>query len=326
MLGEPHIIAPYGTTVRRYADILNDRLFKRILGAERNKEALIEILRLLIPERDITDIHYDRKKRKRNPFTEGHDAVFDVECTDRDGARFVVEMQQWHQDHFYGRALFYSTFPLQEQVPRVKGDQRVPHDRQYEYPPVYVVSLMAFHFHNETDKLLYRYELQETESGERMTDRLTFIFLEMDKVKDEPGPDADVLKKLCWAFMNMSTLRERPAALLEKVFRLIFEACELESYESDERTEIIDIMTTERDKRNIAYTYWAEGKEEGLVQGREEGKTVAVNAVAKRLAAMGLGKSEIAKATGLTEDETALILGGGEEDGGEEDGGEGTLT
>ena len=310
MLEEPHILTPYGTTVRRYADILNDRLFKRILGAERNKEALIEILRLLIPERDITDIYYDRKKRKLNPFAEGHDAVFDVECIDADGARFVVEMQQWHQDHFYDRALFYSTFPIQEQVPGVKRVQKIPHDRQYDYQPVYVVSLMAFHFHNEGDKLLYRYELRETKSGERMTDRLTFIFLEMDKVEDEPEPNADVLTKLCWAFMNMSTLRERPAALLERVFKLVFEACELESYETDERTEILDIMTTERDKRNIAYTYWAEGKEAGLVQGREEGREEGRMAIAKRMAEKGYPVAEIATIAGLTETEAALILGG----------------
>ena len=74
-------------------------------------------------------------------------------------------------------------------------------------------------------------------------------------------------------------------------------------------------MTTERDKRNIAYTYWAEGKEAGLVQGREEGreegKSEAMSAIAKRLASMGLDKTGIAKATGLSEPEITLILGRG---------------
>ena len=73
----------------------------------------------------------------------------------------------------------------------------------------------------------------------------------------------------------------------------------------------MDIMTTERDKRNIAYTYWAEGKEAGLVQGREEGKSEAMSAIAKRLASMGLDKTGIAKATGLSEPEISLILGRG---------------
>ena len=65
-------------------------------------------------------------------------------------------------------------------------------------------------------------------------------------------------------------------------------------------------MTTERDKRNIAYTYWAEGKEEGLVQGREEGRM----AIVKRMAAKGYPVAEIATIAGLTESEAALILGG----------------
>lgn len=56
-------------TVSRYVNILIDKWFKEILGAEKNKEALIGILQELIPERKIADIHYGRKnKRKQNVF------------------------------------------------------------------------------------------------------------------------------------------------------------------------------------------------------------------------------------------------------------------
>lgn len=69
-------------------------------------------------------------------------------------------------------------------------------------------------------------------------------------------------------------------------------------------------MTAERDKRNIAYTYWAEGREEGLVQGREEGREEGRMAIVKRMVEKGYPVAEIATIAGLTETETALILGG----------------
>jgi len=292
---------PGERVIQRYADILNDTCFKKILGAERNKDALIEILRLLIPGRDIRDILYSRKKRKRNPFADGHDAVFDVECIDADGTRFVVEMQRWEQENFYDRVLFYSTFPVQEQVPVVKKDENVPHDRQYKYRPVYVVSLMAFSLHPEEDeKLLYRFDLRESDTGERMSDKLNFVFLEMNKVKAAPAMEAPILEKLSWAMMNMGILKSRPAALVEKVFEKLFKACELDAYEQEERTQIIEAMTTERDKRNIAYTYWMKGKNEGREEGREEGRAEERLQTAKKLLKMGLPVEQVAEGTGLT--------------------------
>ena len=309
MLQEPS--APSYGAIRRYADILNDQCFKRILGAERNKDALIEILRLLIRDREVTDIFYNKKKRKHNPYVDGHDAIFDVECVDSAGARFVVEMQKWEQANFYDRALFYSTYPIQAQVPQVKKGVAVPHDRQYRYPPVYVVSLMAFSLHPEDrKKLRYRFDLREQETGELMSDKLNFIFLEMDKVKKEPGRDAPLLEKFSWAMMNMRILRDRPAALVEKVFIELFKACDLNAYESEEQTQIIEAMTTERDKLNIAYTYMekgrvegrAEGEKKGFKRGRKEGRDSALRETAMMMQKEGIDAAVICRVTGLSID------------------------
>ena len=166
VLEDPHIPYPRRQTIVRYVNILIDEWFKKILSTEKNKEALLLILRELIPERDIVDIFYDkRRRRKVNPFIDGHDAVFDVECIDNEGARFVVEMQRTEQEHFYDRALFYSTFPLQKQVmaeskhrQKATGEERT-HDEQFMYMPVYLISFMNFSLHPGSDKVLYRYQL-----------------------------------------------------------------------------------------------------------------------------------------------------------------------
>ena len=293
--------------VNRYINILLDKWFKRILGAKSNKETLLALLRELIPERTIVDISYNRHgRRKRNPFIDGHDAIFDVECTDADGCRFVVEMQQNKQLHFPERALFYSTFPIQEQVNiRPKGSVAVPHDIHYDYPPVYVICFMDFSLHRDTDQVLFRYELRERTIGDLMTDRLNFIFLEMTNYrKEEPDADDSFAEKLSYALTRMSILKERPVALIEEVFGLLFAACELSALSDQEQQSYTqDVMTTEIDRQNIIYTARVEGREEGREEGLKEG---SMN-TARNFKRLGVDIDIIMKATGLSEEEVQSL-------------------
>ena len=294
VLNSPQIHRPRRGTIGRYVNILLDEWFKKILGASKNKDILLKILQELIPEREIVDIEYNRKPvRKRNVFKGCHDAFFDVECVDGYGTRFVVEMQRAHQEHFHDRALFYSTFPLQEQVlARGKADKEPEsHDLHFDYPPVYVVSFLNFSFHPFSERIVYRYDLRERESGELMTDRVNFIFLEMTNYKrgyKEPHPEDSFAEKLSWAFTHMSSLTERPVALMEEVFAKIFEACEVRALDAEERKEYRKDMTTQWDIDDIANTRYWEGKAEGKVED------------ARAMLADGMKESLVAKYTGLT--------------------------
>ena len=291
----------------RYTDILMDEWFKKVLGAETNKATLIALLRELIPERNIVDIFYNKLgKLKSNAYAEGHDAIFDVECVDSNGSRFVVEMQRDKQLHFPERALFYSTFPIQAQVKaRKKGKKRDPHDKHYDYPPVYVISFLNFSLHKHTDQVLFRYDLRERTTGDLMTDRLNFIFLEMTNYR-KPVPDKSdsFAEKLSYALTHMSILKRRPTALIEEVFGLLFAACDINLLTEDElQTYTRDVMTTEIDRQNIIYTARMDGKEEGLAEGRaEEKRNTALN-----LKNLGIDIETIMKATGLTEEQVQSL-------------------
>ena len=283
----------------RYIDILMDQWFKKVLGAESNKATLIALLRELIPERIIVDIFYNKRgKLKSNPFTDGHDAIFDVECVDTDGSRFVVEMQRNKQIHFPERALFYSTFPIQEQVKvRKRGKSKEPHDKHYDDPPVYVISFLNFSLHKSTNQVLFRYDLRERTIGDLMTDRLNFIFLEMTNYR-KPVPDEDdsFAEKLSYALTHMSILRDRPTALIEEVFGLLFAACDLSVLTEQElQSYTNDVMTTEIDRQNIIYTARMDGKEEGIEEGTKN--------TARNFKNLGVDIETIMKATGLSEEE-----------------------
>ena len=51
-------------------------------------------------------------------------AIFDVYCEDADGVRFLVEMQNWSQHYFNKRAVYYSTYAIQDQAAREKKHQQ----------------------------------------------------------------------------------------------------------------------------------------------------------------------------------------------------------
>lgn len=303
-------------TINRYVNIMMDKWFKRILGAEANKAALMAILRELIPERDIVDLTYNRKKlRKHNLFEDGHDAVFDVECVDGKDNRFVVEMQQEPQTHFPERVLFYSTFPIQEQVIAAHQEKdrkfkrrrkkKSSHDSQFEYQPVYIISFLNFSLHKHTDQVLFRYDLREQSIGDLMTDRINFIFLEMTNYrKSEPDEDDSFAEKLSFALTHMGILKSRPAALIEKVFGLLFAACDVSTLTEQEQQQYTkEAMTTKWDRENILYTKWLDGKEEGLKEGREEERRWSASQFKK----LGVSPDIIAEATGLSLEEIEAL-------------------
>ena len=215
-----HDAAP---AVGRYTNILLDYWFKRAFRTESRKRLLLLFLRELIPERDIADISYAPQEHV-NPWPGQKDVRVDVECIGADGARFIVELQAARQAAFYERAVFYSSFAVQEQILRGQNS--------YDFPTVYFIGLMDFSMHPGSGEVLYRYSIREETSGERMTDRLQYIFLELPNCPSglEPDPDAGVLENFCWALHNLARLKSKPAGLDAEIFRLLFESAEIATF------------------------------------------------------------------------------------------------
>ena len=269
--------------IGRYANVLLDYWFKRTFGDESRKRLLLLFLREIIPEREILDLTYAPQEHM-SPFESMRSVRVDVECTDQAGRRFVVEMQLSRQDGFYERALFNTTFAIKEQM-RVGEDS-------YMFPEVYFIGVMKFSFHAGSGRVRYSYTLREEESGEIMTDRVKFIFLELPNSEGAwDRPEATVLDKFCYALYKLPELEGRPAGLEAEIFRILFESAEIATFTPQERTKYIYDMTTERDIRNqLAYA-----RKEGREEGREEERLMT----ARKLAELGVDPAIIEKATGV---------------------------
>ena len=270
----------------RYARILLDYWFKRTFGTEGRQRLLKLFLEELIPERKIADLKYAPQEHV-NPFPDNKGIRVDVECTDIDGTRFVVEMQLAHQNFFYERALFNSTFAIQEQMTSGEGS--------YDFPAVYFIGILDFSIHKDTGRVLFRYEFRERESQELMTDRIQYIFLELTNCRILT-PESTVLEKVCYALHNMENLPDRPAGFEGELFRLLFESAEIATFTPQEKIRFENDMRTERDLKNqIAYAK-EEGREEGLAIGREEGRKEEKARIVEELRKQGVPEEVIARA------------------------------
>ena len=98
----------------RYIDPMIDWSFKRLFGSEVNKDILIEFLKVIFPEFDIEDITY-LPSEQLGIMEKDRRAVFDVICRASDGKEFLVEVQRGAQEHFFERALYYTSFPILKQ-------------------------------------------------------------------------------------------------------------------------------------------------------------------------------------------------------------------
>ncbi len=286
-----------------YANILLDDWFKRTFAELPFSERLLLLfLQEVIPERRIASIKYAPQEHT-NPNPDKRGIRVDVEATDEDGTRFLVEMQREPQGFFYERALYNAAHCIIRQMERGEED--------YDFPPVYFIGIVDFTMHADPNRVLYRYSLFEDSDRELMTDAIHYIFLELPNCGRALTPEASVLDNFCYSLHNMQFLEERPAELRQEIFDLLFEAANIATFTPEDKVKYEFNMTTERDIRNqIRFAErkgMEKGMEKGLQKGMEKGMKKEAERVARKMLADKLPVEIIAKYSGLSEEQVRAL-------------------
>ena len=267
-----------------YANILLDDWFKRTFEElPSSKRLLTLLLQELIPERQIVDIKYAPQEHT-NPNPDKRGIRVDVEATDANGTRFLVEMQREPQDFFYERAVYNASHCVIRQLE--KGDE------EYEFPPVYFIGLVDFPLHDDPNRVLYRYSLYEDSGDELMTDSLHYIFLELPNCGKALTPEATILDNFCFSMHNMQFLEERPEELRQEIFELLFDAANIATFAPEDKIKYEYAMTTERDIRNQIRYAERKGMEKGMEKEAEQ--------IARRMLKEGDSVEKVMRITGLS--------------------------
>ena len=296
----------------RYLNFFTDYGFKRLFGSEPTKVCLIDFLNSLLEgkEAPIVDLEY-RNPDRLGPAELDRRAIFDLYCTVQDGSQFIVELQKAKQQFFKDRALFYSTFPIQEQAQKGNWNFKLGH--------VYTVAILDFSFDDGSSrpgKYLYDVKLTEQETKQVFYDKLTFIYLEMPQFKKTRSELKTQQDKWLYAIKNISQLESIPDELKAEIFERFFQAAELAKLGPQEKISYEQSLKYYRDLNNVIETAFVEGKVEGRVEGKAEGKAEGLaegeakgevkgraeerRELAKGMKAQGLDPKLISKITGLS--------------------------
>ena len=250
----------------RYINPYTDFGFKKLFGTELNKDLLISFLNALFHDKlEITDLTYLNNEHLGDSRLD-RKAVFDVYCQLADGSRIIVEMQKAEQEYFKDRSIYYSTFPIREQVPQGRWN--------YRLKDVYTVGILNFVFPDGEypgDSLIHEVKLKDVEDNHVFYDKLTFVYLEMPKFQKREDELVTMFDKWLFALSNLQRLLERPKALQERIFTRLFEQAEIASFTPTEREEYVASMKEYWDAYSIAETARKKGHAEGRAEGRAEG-------------------------------------------------------
>ena len=309
--------------MERYINPFIDYGFKKLFATENNKDILISFLNAVIENTKdpIVDLTY-RNVEQIGEFNGERSSYFDVFCQTSNGHQFIVEMQNSWQPFFKDRTLYYAAKAIREQnvkdAPSLRKRAKEKKKRKkwdYHLNEVYLIAVMNFTFPDDEygpDDYCHRVMLTDLDDQHVFYDKLTLIYLEMPKVGDVELDMNRPLDRWLKVLYLLWGEEDCPPELDEPVFRKLYREAEYarltenqqNTYESSWMREL-DIYNQIEGGRILGHKEGLkeglkEGHEEGFKEGREEGRTESAKAIAQKMLAMGMEKSAIIEATGIT--------------------------
>ena len=278
----------------KYLDPKADLTFKLVFGE--HPDLVMSLLNALLPldeDGQIISVEYwPSELVPENPGKK--DSVVDVRCTDQQGRQFIVEMQLYWNEFFQQRVLLNASKAVVRQLDKGMNYKLIQ--------PVYCLNLVNdIGFESDPDEFYHDYAIVNVEHSDRIIEGLRFVYVELPKFK--PKTIAEKKMAVLWlrflTEINLTT-ENAPAELLENeltkkalsiVERSAMSEAQLNTYEK--------YWINLTDEEGIALARYNRGVKDGMAQG-EQKKAMSV---ARNLKLMNLSVADIAKATGLTEED-----------------------
>jgi predicted transposase/invertase (TIGR01784 family) len=143
--------------------------FKKIFGEEASKPHLIDFLNSLLPPfAQIAELSF-KNLEQLSAIEDHRRAVYDIYCRGENSEYFIVELQKIKQINLKDRALYYATFPIQDQAP--KGDW------DYRLKAVYCIGVLGFTFDDDRanqNEVVHTVKLKD-QNNQEFYDKLTGV-------------------------------------------------------------------------------------------------------------------------------------------------------
>ncbi|MEM9338780.1 MAG: Rpn family recombination-promoting nuclease/putative transposase, partial [Bacteroidota bacterium] len=257
----------------------------------------------------ITDLSY-AKNEQLGATGSDRKAIFDrpatrLYCTNQEGERFIVEIQKTKQAFFKERALYYSTFPIQEQAQT--GNWK------FELKAVYTIGILdrpatrfAFDEDQDDNKIRHEVKLTDVETKEIFYDKFTFIYLTMTRFDKKLKELETKFDKWLYVIKNLHKLDRLPDELREGVFEKVFERSEIAKLSREELMDYENSLKVYRDLNNVIDYSYDKGREEGREEEKKNSE-LEKRKIVENMIKLGFDNPTISKATELDEHEIEKI-------------------
>lgn len=281
--------------IEKYINPFTDFGFKKIFGDEENTELLKSLIN------DILGLEGD-KKIKNIIFKNGEllpdspndrKAIFDLYCEDERGSNFIVELQKVYQEHFQSRALYYATFPIQEQAIRGAWD--------FSLTPIYFIGLLNFEVERfkDTPEYLHHGQILDIKTKKVVYDKLNMVYVEIPKFKKDNKEQFNHLEWWIYVFQNLNKMTDIPKELEGDIIEKAFEKAEFIKLPKEEQDKYHRNLKIYRDLINSYKT----AHKTGLTEGIEQGIKQRNQEIAKNLLKASMSIEFIMETIGLSIDE-----------------------
>ena len=256
----------------RYINPFTDFGFKKIFGSEFSKELLIDFLNQVLSEQEeIEDLTY-LNTENLGKSEEDRKVIFDLYCINKQGDRFIIELQNVHQSWFKDRSIYYATFPIQEQAIKGKG-------WNYQLNKVYTIGILNFSLPGTDERCKREIQLIDKETHEVFYDKLTFIYLEVPKFRKTEQELETQFDRWMFILKHLHHLQKRPVELQHRVFKKLFEIAEISKLTKEDMRAYEQSQKVMWDNYAVLETMKKEGIDIGIDRGKE---LVAINMIKEK--------------------------------------------
>ena len=292
----------------KYLDPKNDIAFKKIFGSEKNKDILIHFLNDILSsfkKTPIVDVEF--LPTILNPETARQKlSIVDVLCKDKEGAKYIIEMQVDYYKEFEKRAQHYAA--------RIYSEQAKVGSKYHDLKEVifiaiadYVIFPKKSHYKSDhiiLDKATHEHDLKD----------LYFTFIELPKFKKSKEELSSIEEKWCYFFKHAHETTEADLKEIignDSIIKRAYTALNQFNWNENELRDYQDMNRVIMDNMAILDHKMDVGEARGRKKGRIEGEAIGLKKgkieLAKRLLQNGVGIDVIALSADLSKEQIEAL-------------------
>ncbi|MGG5255327.1 Rpn family recombination-promoting nuclease/putative transposase [Neobacillus sp. SM06] len=283
---------------------LNDFLFKKLFGDEKDPKLLISLLNAILDE-TIAVLTIEKEQLNRDTREEKL-GVLDIKAKTELGKKINIEVQLLDQKNMVPRTLFYWSKLFVEDF--AAGSEYT------ELQKAVTINLLDFELKELVNESYHtKYQLHESQSKGRLTDILEVHFIEFPKLEKMKMNVHNPLHR--WLLFLQQDVSEN---LLEEVIQMDAMVNKAEdklmklSADPETRRQYelrAKALSDERSRMGEAREAGIEqGMKQGMKQGIQQGMKMGILEMVKSLLETGMPLAEVAKHTPYTEEELRQLL------------------